>query len=66
MATATRKITVKMEAFPPTVLHDTPATKQEIDNIRKFVEAIEDAAQKFLYEGRSRITIKEHKISARR
>ena len=54
-----RQIKIRAEFWPAQNLQDTPGVKGEIDNIRKFVEAIEKAGKEFLPTFGARLRIKE-------
>lgn len=58
----TRCIKVVVKAYPPQALHDTPATKEEIQNVARFTEAVQAAAKKYLLGHRSTVKIKEDRI----
>lgn len=54
-----REIRIKGKYFPPTSVQDAPATQEEITNVRKFIVAVEKAAEKYIYKHRGTIKIKE-------
>jgi hypothetical protein len=58
-----RAIYIKAEIYPWQNLQDTPAGKEQIENARKFIAAIEEAAARLLPANEHRLKVEERYVS---